>query len=139
MRTNRRSPVLVELIIVICFFSLALSVVVRLFAEVHVQNKDIAKENNAMVLMQDQAELLKADPLSGISGTAYYNEDFTAVVQGESAQYIELTVEITEYGAGTLYNFTFVAYAVDETGEIGEVARLSAARYVPSTGGGADE
>lgn len=132
----RRSPALIELIVIICFMAIALTVVVQLFAEVFVQNKAVSRQSNAMIVMQDRAELFKADPAGLQSGQRYYyDERFLTFSPDETPQYIEVEITATEYGAGILYDVTFVA-CLQNGDEVQEVARLAAARYVPNTEGG---
>lgn len=132
----KRSPALVELIVIICFLAIALTVVVQLFAEVYLQNRDIAEQSNALLCMQDNAEQLKADgpPETSLQVT-YYDENFKQPAAGKTPYFIELRVESTPYGAGVLYNYDFVAYKEDAAGQRQEVARLESAQYVPGTGG----
>lgn len=140
MKQTRRSSALIELIIIICFMAIALTVVVQLFAEVYTRNKSIAGQSNAIVAMQDCAEQYKADPLSAVPGEIYYSDDFTdQLSQGTSSQYVRLTVETTAYAAGTLYEFRFTAFQEDAEGAAQEIAQLTAARYLPTEGGAVDE
>lgn len=141
----RRSPALIELIIIICFMAIALTVVVQLFAQVFLDNKNVAWQNNAMLAMQDRAELFKADPDALQTGDRfYYDEQFLQQQPDTSSYYIKATVTQTVTPAGTLYEVTFVA-GMDEEGQFKEIGQLATAHYVPTVvetiaqGGTADE
>ncbi len=119
------SPVLIELTIVILFFALSTSVVVRLIAAAGSTARASDYQARAILAMENVAEQIKADP----AGDGYCNECGARVFSVEVAS--DLTVDCLVTGdttpeQGTLYD---IELSVASPG--GEVYWLDAARYVP--------
>lgn len=122
---NKRAtfhPVLLELIVSILFFALAMSVVVRLLAAADETSRMSELTGRALIAMESVAEEWKADPAGGD-----FDENgerrFTARADGD----IELSVLVRREagGAGALYTIEIRA----ESGGT-PLGAISTARYV---------
>ncbi len=128
---NKRSPVLIELIIIILSLSIALTVVVQIFAQVYRTNKELVEETNAVIAMQDIAEGLKADPTGQESRKIPYAENFLSPSKTDSRYFIQVDITPVESDSGTLYNYTLTACRYGITDELETIAVMTAACYVP--------
>ena len=118
------SPVLVELIIVILFFALSTSVIVRLIASADVTARTSAYESRAILALQSVAEQVKADPIGDGVCNACGARAFSVEIASD------LTVDCVVTGddsplEGTLYDIELTVTAPN-----GEVYALDAVHYV---------
>lgn len=118
------SPVLIELTIVILFFALSTSIVVRLIASA----SDISNESRfharALLAMESVAEQIKSDPTA--VGTA--NEQDVRTFSIPATEDILVDCVVT----GSAVSTCGILYTIDlsVTGESGEVYALQASRYL---------
>lgn len=133
MKTAKRSSALIELIIVIAFLSIALTIIVQMFANVYQQNRTAIERNNALVEMQDQVELFKADPTMRFESAYYYDNDFLHTAPAETAtRCIEVNVVMgEEYASGTMYTIITAAYRINPDGEREQLALIETGSYLP--------
>lgn len=123
------SPVLVELIIVILFFALSTSVIVRLIASADVTARTSAYESRAILALQSVAEQVKADPIGDGTCNACGARAFSVEIASD------LTVDCVVTGddsplEGTLYDIELTVTAPN-----GDVYALDAVRYVQDAEG----
>ena len=119
------SPVLLELVIVILFFALSTSVIVRLIAAADLTARESAYESRAILAMQSVAERVKADPAGQIECNACGARVFSV----EIAEDLSVDCVVTSDESplqGTLYDIELTV-----TSPRGEVYALDAERYVP--------
>lgn len=119
------SPVLLELVIVILFFALSTSVIVRLIAAADLTAQGSSYESRAILALQSVAEQIKADPLREGACNECGAVSFSVVFADD------LTVEgiVTSYESplrGTLYDIELLVRSPQ-----GELYALDATRYVP--------
>ncbi len=117
------SPVLLELIVAILFFALAMSVVVQLIAAANETSSASALTSRALIAMESAAEQLKADPVGDGAFDESGERRFT--VEPEEGMQLSVTVRRILGAAGTLYEFEITA-----AGSGKPLGSLSAARYV---------
>lgn len=86
MRNSRSSLFLMELVIVILFFSLASAVCVRLFVKAHQMDQNTVNLNHAMMWIQNYAEEFRSYPFV-TSETIFFDKDWNACENSSSALY----------------------------------------------------
>jgi hypothetical protein len=112
------SPVLIELTIVILFFALSASVIVRLIAAAGATADESAYHARAILAMEDAAERIKADPAGG--GSRAFS------IQAAPDLTVDCVVTRDDSPAqGALYD---IELSVVSPG--GDVYYLDAARYI---------
>ncbi len=119
------SPVLIELTIVILFFALSTSVVVRLIAAADSTARQSEYASRAILAMESVAEQAKANPV----GEGYCNECGARVYSVEIASDLTVDCVITNDESpaqGTVYDIELTV-----TSPEGKVYALDASRYVP--------
>ena len=118
------SPVLVELTIVILFFALSASVIVRLIAAADTTARQSEYESRAILAMQSVAERVKADPV----GDGACNECGARVFSLAVGEGLAVDCVVTADDSplrGTLYDIELTVTAPD-----GKVYALDAVRYL---------
>ena len=124
-RSGTFSPVLMELTIIILFFAISTSIVVRLIASASAISEESRFHTRAMQAMETVAEQIKADPV----GDGKINEcgvrSFTVPVAPD------LQVNAIVTGDPSPKNGTLYEIELNITGENGKVYSLDAVRYVP--------
>ncbi len=120
---NAFGTVLIELIVVILFFALSMSVVVQLIAAANELSNESAYASRAMFALQDMAEQLKADPV----GDGDFDESGVRKIERVVSDDMIVSGEIKRKTAdcGALYE---ISLRVER--ESGEPYLLDAARYV---------
>lgn len=119
------SPVLVELTIVILFFALSASVIVRLIAAADTTARTSEYESRAILAMQTVAEQVKADPVGDNTCNECGARVFSVSVDEDLT--VNCVVTIDESPAqGTLYDIELTVAAPS-----GKVYALDASRYLP--------
>lgn len=138
---NRVNSFLVEIIIVILFFSLSAAVTLQVFVTTHKKGEQSTNLNMAVVLTQQMTEQYRANgedcswcssPEIREGATVYtveYDEDWNPVSENGSFKlYFKVSV-VSSDSAGTVYET--VAEAVSAQGESEEtVYRLPSRQYV---------
>jgi hypothetical protein len=123
------NPILIELTIVILFFALSTSVVIRLIAAADATARQSAYESRAILAMESVAEQVKADPV----GDGFCNECGARVFSTQIADDLTVDCVVTNDDSplqGTLYDIELTVVSPE-----GKVFSLDAARYVPDTEG----
>lgn len=142
MGKSRTSLFLMELIIVILFFSIASAVCMQLFAKAHLTSVKTKELNHAVAIAQSYAEVMRGTDGSMNSIVAefpeaivtdnymeiFYDSDFK-VCTPENASYVS-DVTITPNGA--IQNITIVFVKLSD---YTEVYRLDATKYMNSPKG----
>lgn len=118
------SPVLIELTIVILFFALSTSIVVRLIASASEISNESRFHARALLAMESVAEQIKSDPAA--SGAA--NEQDVRMFSVPAAE--DILVDCVVTGSSVSARGTFYTIALSVTGESGKVYTLQAAKYV---------
>ena len=119
------SPVLIEMTIIILFFALSTSVVIRLIAAASTTARQSAYESQAILAMESVAEQVKANPV----GDGFCNECGARVFSVEVTDTLSVDCVVTSDDSplqGTLYDIELTV-----TSPEGNVYALDAARYVP--------
>ena len=118
------SPVLVELIIVILFFALSTSVIVRLIASADVTARVSSYESRAILAMQSVAEQVKADPVGDGMRNACGARAFLVEISSDLTVDCVVTSDESPL-QGTLYDIELTV-----TSPSGKVYAQDAVRYV---------
>jgi len=119
------SPVLIELTIVILFFALSASVIVRLITVANATARASEYESRAILAMETVAEQVKADPV----GDNTCNECGARVFSVEIDEDLAVDCVVTSDNSplqGTLYDIELTV-----TSPQGKVYALDAVRYLP--------
>lgn len=119
------SPVLIELTIVILFFALSASVIVRLITVANATARASEYESRAILAMETVAEQVKADPV----GDNTCNECGARVFSVEIDEDLAVDCVVTSDNSplqGTLYDIELTV-----TSPQGKVYALDAMRYLP--------
>jgi hypothetical protein len=119
------SPVLIELTIVILFFALSASVIVRLITAANATARASEYESRAILAMETVAEQVKADPI----GDNTCNECGARVFSVEIDEDLAVDCVVTSDNSplqGTLYDIELTV-----TSPQGKVYALDAVRYLP--------
>lgn len=119
------SPVLIELTIVILFFALSASVIVRLITAANATARASEYESRAILAMETVAEQVKADPV----GDNTCNECGARVFSVEIDEDLAVDCVVTSDNSplqGTLYDIELTV-----TSPQGRVYALDAVRYLP--------
>lgn len=122
------SPVLLELAVVILFFALSASVVLRLFAAASDVSRESACRSRALLALESVAERVKADPEGDGAFDGGGVRTFTQQIEADLLVRGVVTRDESN-SAGVFYGIDLSVTAPD-----GTVYTLSAARYV--SGGG---
>ena len=121
------SPVLMELILVILFFALSTSVVVRLIAAASSISNESSDHARALLAMETVAEQIKANPC----GDGSVNE---CGVRSFTVDYADdLQVDCIVTGDPSPKNGTLYEIELNVAGGDGEVYSLDSMRYVPDS------
>ena len=86
MRNSRSSLFLMELVIVILFFSLARAVCVKLFVKAHQMDQNKGNMNHAMIWIQNYAEQFRSNPME-LNETIYLDKDWNICDDCSAALY----------------------------------------------------
>ena len=124
-RSGTFSPVLMELTIIILFFALSTSIVVRLIATASAVSNESRYHARAMLAMENVAEQIKADPVGDGAVNECGVRSFTVAVASD------LAVDAIVTGDPSPKNGTLYEIELSVTGENGTVYSLDAARYLP--------
>lgn len=124
---SRSQLFLIELIVVILFFSFSVAIAVQVFSKAHELSQSSAALNGAVLAVQTAAETDKTVRLQDINtkqNTVYFNEDWE-IAEPAHAVYImtvDVTLEEREAGMMAVYN-----YSVTSNDEV--VYRLQSKKY----------
>ncbi len=124
-RSGTFSPVLMELTIIILFFALSTSIVVRLIATASAVSNESRYHARAMLAMETVAEQIKANPVGDGSANECGVRSFSVAVAPD------LAVDAIVSGDPSPKNGTLYEIELSVTGESGTVYSLDAARYLP--------
>lgn len=119
------SPVLIELTIVILFFALSASVIVRLIAAADTTARLSAYESRAILAMETVAEQVKADPVGDNTCNECGARVFSVAVDPDLTVDCVVTSDDSPL-QGTLYDIELTV-----TSPQGKVYALDSARYLP--------
>ncbi len=121
------SPVLVELTIVILFFALSMSVIIRLIAAANGTAKQSEFESRALLAMETVAEQVKASPMGDGVCNACGARVFSVEIASDLTVDCVVTIDDSPL-QGTLYDIELTVVTPQ-----GGVLALDAARYLPDT------
>jgi hypothetical protein len=119
------SPVLIELTIVILFFALSASVIVRLIAAANTTARLSEYESRAILAMETVAERVKADPVGDNTCNECGARVFSVAVDSDLTVDCVVTSDDSPL-QGTLYDIELTV-----TSPQGKVYALDAERYLP--------
>ena len=119
------SPVLIELTIVILFFALSTSVIVRLIAAAGTTARLSEYEARVMLAMQTVAEQVKADPVGDDDCNPCGARVFSVGISPDLTVDCVVTSDISPL-KGTIYDIELTVISPE-----GKVYALDAARYLP--------
>ena len=119
------SPVLIELTIVILFFALSASVIVRLIAAANTTARLSEYESRAILAMETVAEQIKADPIGDNTCNDCGARVFSVAVDPDLTVDCVVTSDDSPL-QGTLYDIELTV-----TSPQGKVYALDAVRYLP--------
>lgn len=120
------SPVLIELTIVILFFALSTSIVVRLIAAASAVSNESGYHGRALLAMETVAEQIKADP------TALGEADGQNVRTFSVPAAEDIVVDCVVTGDTSCRQGVYYAISLSVAGEAGESYSLQAGKYVPN-------
>jgi hypothetical protein len=124
-RSGTFSPVLMELTIIILFFAISTSIVVRLIASASAISEESRYHTRALQAMESVAEQVKADPV----GDGKVNECGVRSFIVPVAPDLQVNAIVT--GDPSPKNGTLYEIELNVTGENGKVYSLDAMRYLP--------
>lgn len=136
--TSRVHTALIELIIVILFFSISAAVILQFFVSAHLKSEDSAQKSAAVLQAQQIAETFQqtGSPPSGAvsqgdGAMLYFDEDWNPLQSAKGASFFaELRFSQDKTDAGSLRKLTVNLLKNDEKG--GEaIYALSVQKYVP--------
>lgn len=119
------SPVLLELTIVILFFALSTSVIVRLISAASATAQESEYHARAILAMETVAERIKADPAGDGTETNGGAREFTERISADLSVGCVVTADPSP-AQGTLYEIE-----LNVVSPRGDVYTLDAARYLP--------
>lgn len=137
MKRNGSAVFLVELLMVILFFSLSAAVTLRLFVSAYQQETASLHLSAALEKAQDTAELFRANGSSLFSSSCWESGDTAGLYQQAQGDYLlQVAVKTDESPAGVMESADIVVYLSGQPdGE--PVTRLSVSRYTPTAEEGA--
>ena len=124
-RSGAFSPVLMELTIIILFFAISTSIVVRLIASASAISDESRYHARALQAMETVAEQIKADP----AGDGAVNTCGVRSFSVEVAPDLQVNAIVT--GDPSPKNGTLYEIELNVTSENGDIYSLDAARYLP--------
>lgn len=136
--TSRVHTALIELIIVILFFSISAAVILQFFVSAHLKSEDSAQKSAAVLQAQQIAETFQqtgALPSGAVSqgdgAVLYFDGDWNPLQSAEGASFFaELRFSQDKTGAGSLRKLSVNLLKNDE--KDGEALYgLSVQKYVP--------
>ena len=125
--THRSNTLLLELLIVILFFSLALTTIVQIFTNARLQSRRATARTEAITLVQNLADevYLSEKPEQVLARYGLTGEDNQWTYEGEN--YTLTVTEMDEKNeAGTLRRMTFSVASMGD-----ELFSLPCDRYIP--------
>lgn len=140
MKKNETAVFLMELVLVILFFSLSIAVTLRIFMAAHRQEQQSARLSAALLQAQDVAEQFRARGVVVFSsadawqrseqtdGTAYYRRSADSLLVE-----VELRTEQGQAGCMESGEIRVYAASAEQTGE--PLCRLPLGRYSPAAEG----
>ena len=132
---SKRKPnaMLIELVIVILFFSISAGIILQLFVAAHDRSRQSAMDNEMTLVAEDIAERFAVSTLASEAfflgdGWTGNTDAYSRTLDLQSGREVQLSVTGTqqETQAGTLDIFTLVAYDGDR-----EIMSLPVSRYLP--------
>ena len=140
MKRSGAAIFLMELMVVIMFFSLAIVTSLRLFMTAYNKEHDSARISEALIEMQGTAERFRArgvDVFSSDGWTEQVLADGRRMFTNEKEDYrlffeVTLTTESTQNGS--MDSGEILAYAGDKENK-DPICGLALARYIPAVGG----
>lgn len=108
---SRSQLFLIELIVVILFFSIAVAITVQVFTKAHELTQNSRELNGAILAVQTAAEMDKTAAFSEIGSNkepAYYNSNWESSTPSEATYTLitNITIEKRETGSMAVYNYT---------------------------------
>ncbi len=147
---DKKNPALIELIIVIFFFSLSAAIIVQLFAASYQISRQSYRESIAVIRAQDIIEQLKTDPINpgkillnwentkdqdGDIFTAYVDEKMNIIDKSQSTYKFVIHIENAGGDSGTLVAIHMYVY--DNVANNRMIFELKLSRYMSSVTGDA--
>lgn len=140
VKGNRVNTFLVEIIVVILFFSLSAAVTLQVFAATHLKGQQSTDLNMAVILTQRLTEEYRANGVSNewchtpeTQGgqtvyTVWYDKDWNPVEENGRYKLLFTVSELSSDEAGREYGFTAEVFSVGEEQER-SVYRLESEQY----------
>lgn len=147
---DKKNPALIELIIVIFFFSLSATIIVQLFAASYQISRQSYRDSIAVIRAQDIIEQLKTDPVNpekvlenwentkdqnGNIFTAYVDEKMNIIDKEQSTYIFVIHIENEGRNSGTLVAIHMFVY--DNVANNRMIFELESSRYMSSVMGDA--
>lgn len=147
---DKKNPALIELIIVIFFFSLSATIIVQLFAASYQISRQSYRDSIAVIRAQDIIEQLKTDPVNpekvlgnwentkdqdGNIFTAYVDEKMNIIDKAQSTYIFVIHIENIGRDNGTLVAIHMFVY--DNVANNRMIFELESSRYMSSVMGDA--
>lgn len=128
MKNYKGNMLLIELIIVILFFSLSQLVVVRLFAAANEKALGSAKLSSALCYVEDIAERLsqESNPDAALLRLGFVGGDGRYVISSQQGYDVQAVIQQTSQPAGDMLQTTLTAQAEGQT-----LLSLPVACYLP--------
>ncbi|HHU17693.1 MAG TPA: type II secretion system protein [Clostridiales bacterium] len=111
---SRSHLFLIELIVVILFFSIAVAITVQVFSKAYELTQNSRELNGAILAVQTAAEMDKTSAFSEIDinkGPVYYNSNWELTTPSEAAYTLKtnISIERRETGSMAVYNYTVMS------------------------------
>lgn len=135
---NRKNLLLLEMIIVLFFFSVSVVITLQVFAAAHGTSNENINTSNGLLHLQDWGDQLYAsdDPLAFLQGEGW--EEEMGAYRYSCQDGIDLSIEVEQLSgeAGTLYKMEMSAYHTNPRGESLLVTSLPLSLYRAAPKGG---
>lgn len=117
MRNSRGNMLLIELMIVLLFFSLAQVTVVQVFAAAHQQAMSSRATHTALTIAQDMAERMHGanDPAQVLMDSGFVLADDTYVLEKDRGFVLQVKLSQLSQPAGVLRTAVFTAVNGEKT------------------------
>ena len=137
-QSARVHTALIELILVILFFSISAAVILQFFVAAHLKSEESAQKSAAILQAQQIAEGFQQTgtlPQNALAqqedAVLYFDEDWRALSSLEGASFLaRLSLQEEKTPAGSLRRLTVDLHAIESDGQ-DELYALSVEKYVP--------
>lgn len=128
---------LIELVLVILFFSFCCTITLQLFVKSALLSKNAKDLSNGMMVAQSAVEKDKRMPFQALvpgEQTIYFHQDWSAADEADSTYALQSKVSFSPQEAGTMAELSYTIYKGEE-----QIFSLEAKKYYSGVNGEADQ